>query len=112
MSIAKEGTYVEHDDHPTVVKRKKYEAEAESLQDSNRFRTSKSLVRKLDVTLVPIIWVMYLFSYLNHTAIAYMIMQISSNRLLTSAHPSLYLPFWGLLFLHAFTNPYLCDAST
>lgn len=70
MSIAKEGTFAEHDDHPAVVKRNTQEAEAESLEDSGRLRASKSLVRKLDMTLMPIIWVMYLFNYLDRTAIA------------------------------------------
>ncbi|KAI8297055.1 hypothetical protein K4K61_000329 [Colletotrichum sp. SAR11_59] len=70
MSTQKESTIVEHEDHPTIVKRDAQEVKEESLQDTGRLRASKSLVRKLDMTLMPIIWIMYLFNYLDRTAIA------------------------------------------
>ncbi|KAF0318944.1 major facilitator superfamily transporter [Colletotrichum asianum] len=126
MSTQKESTIVEHEDHPTIVKRDAQEVKEESLQDTGRLRASKSLVRKLDMTLMPIIWIMYLFNYLDRTAIAqatlntimedlsltgeefsttvsllnvgYMIMQIPSNMLLTRVRPSLYLPFWACVW--------------
>ncbi|KAL3301183.1 MFS general substrate transporter, partial [Colletotrichum asianum] len=112
--------------HPTIVKRDAQEVKEESLQDTGRLRASKSLVRKLDMTLMPIIWIMYLFNYLDRTAIAqatlntimedlsltgeefsttvsllnvgYMIMQIPSNMLLTRVRPSLYLPLWACVW--------------
>ncbi|KAF0327794.1 allantoate permease [Colletotrichum asianum] len=82
----------------------------------------KRLRRKLDLTLMPIIWVLYLFNYLDRNNIAqakldtfeadlglkgenfntavsilnvgYMLMQLPSNMLLTRVRPSLYIPFW------------------
>ncbi|KAH8592211.1 major facilitator superfamily domain-containing protein [Bisporella sp. PMI_857] len=85
-------------------------------------RNSKSLVRKLDMTLMPIVWILYMFNYLDrnnisqaklnrfekdlglvgsqfNTAVSilnvgYMIMQLPSNMILTRVRPSLYMPFW------------------
>ncbi|KFY63800.1 hypothetical protein V496_03684 [Pseudogymnoascus sp. VKM F-4515 (FW-2607)] len=85
-------------------------------------RTSKSLVRKMDMTMMPIIWVLYMLNYLDrnnisqaklngfekdlglvgdqfNTAVSilnvgYMIMQLPSNMILTRVRPSLYMPFW------------------
>ncbi|TLD28587.1 hypothetical protein PspLS_04056 [Pyricularia sp. CBS 133598] len=86
----------------------------------------KSLVRKLDMLLMPTLWILYLFNYLDRTNISqaklstfekdlglvgnqfniavsilnigYMLMQLPSNMLLTLARPSLYLPFWTSLW--------------
>ncbi|KAH8692211.1 major facilitator superfamily domain-containing protein [Talaromyces proteolyticus] len=86
----------------------------------------RKLVRKLDMTLMPIIWVMYLFNYLDRNNIAqakldsfeadlglrgdnfntavsilnvgYMLMQLPSNMLITRVRPSLYIPFWICLW--------------
>jgi hypothetical protein len=33
--------------------------------------TEKSLIRKLDMTLLPIVWVLYMFKYLDRNNIAY-----------------------------------------
>lgn len=33
-------------------------------------RTSKSLVRKMDMTMMPIIWVLYMFNYLDRNNIS------------------------------------------
>jgi hypothetical protein len=33
--------------------------------------TEKSLVRKLDMTLLPVVWVLYMFNYLDRNNIAY-----------------------------------------
>lgn len=38
--------------------------------DENWHATSRRVVRKLDMTLMPIIWVLYLFNYLDRTSIA------------------------------------------
>ncbi|KAH6708926.1 major facilitator superfamily domain-containing protein [Leptodontidium sp. MPI-SDFR-AT-0119] len=85
-------------------------------------RTEKRLVRKLDLTLMPMVWILYMFNYLDRNNIAsaklksfekdlglkgnqfntavsilnvgYMLMQLPSNMILTRVRPSLYLPFW------------------
>jgi hypothetical protein len=41
------------------------------VMDEEWFRLSRSIVRKLDLTLMPIIWILYLFNYLDRTSIAY-----------------------------------------
>ncbi|KAF9886790.1 hypothetical protein FE257_011167 [Aspergillus nanangensis] len=94
--------------------------------DENWHRASRSIVRKLDWTLMPIICVLYLFNYLDRTSIAqaklntlekdlnlsgaeyntavsilnvgYMIMQIPSNMLLTRVQPNPYIPAWVLIW--------------
>lgn len=90
--------------------------------DATLLAREKRLVRKLDCTLMPTIWVLYLFNYLDRNNIAqakldhferdlglkgtdfntavsilnvgYMLMQLPSNMLLTKVRPSLYIPFW------------------
>ncbi|KAK1597295.1 major facilitator superfamily transporter [Colletotrichum navitas] len=80
----------------------------------------KSLVKKLDMTLMPVIWTLYLFNYLDRNNLAqakldsfekdlglvgnqfniavsifnvgYMVAQLPSNMLLTRARPSIYIP--------------------
>lgn len=82
--------------------------------------TEKSLVRRLDLTLMPTLWILYLNNYLDRTNIAqarlngmdndiglsgddynlavsiltigYMLAQLPSNMLLTRVRPSIYLP--------------------
>ena len=82
--------------------------------------TEKSLVRRLDLTLLPTLWILYLNNYLDRTNIAqarlngmdrdinltgddynlavsiltigYMLAQLPSNMLLTRVRPSIYLP--------------------
>lgn len=34
-------------------------------------QSEKSLVRKLDMTLIPVVWVLYMFNYLDRNNIAY-----------------------------------------
>ncbi|EPQ28135.1 uncharacterized protein PFL1_04462 [Pseudozyma flocculosa PF-1] len=88
-------------------------------------REEKRLVRKVDMRLVPAVWIMYLFSYLDrsnignaYTAgmgrdlnmssthysvvllvffITYVLMEVPSNMVLTRVRPSLYLP--ALMFV-------------
>jgi hypothetical protein len=38
--------------------------------DEEWFRQEKSVVRKLDLTLLPIVWVLYMFNYLDRNNIA------------------------------------------
>ncbi|OHW96874.1 major facilitator superfamily transporter [Colletotrichum incanum] len=86
----------------------------------------KSLVKKLDLTLVPVVWLLYLFNYLDRNNIAqarlstfeadlglsgnqfnvavsilntgYMLMQLPSNMLLTRTRPGIYIPVWTALW--------------
>ncbi|KAF4990333.1 hypothetical protein FDECE_14409 [Fusarium decemcellulare] len=89
--------------------------------ESLKWRTAeKRIVRKLDMTLMPIVWVLYMFNYLDRNNIAqarlddfeaelglkgnefnvavsilnvgYMLAQLPSNMILTRVRPSLYLP--------------------
>ncbi|KAJ9666158.1 hypothetical protein H2201_003837 [Coniosporium apollinis] len=90
--------------------------------DASWLRQEKKLVRKLDMTLMPMIWVLYMFNYLDRNNIAqarlntfeedlglvgtdfnvavsilnvgYTLMQLPSNMILTRVRPSLYMPFW------------------
>ncbi|KAH7146522.1 major facilitator superfamily domain-containing protein [Dactylonectria macrodidyma] len=96
------------------------------MTDEEWLATEKSLVRKLDFTLVPMVWVLYLFNYLDRNNIAqarlssfeedlglvgsqfnvavsilnvgYMLMQLPSNMMLTRTRPSLYIPAWTALW--------------
>ncbi|OLN87958.1 putative transporter C1002.16c-like protein 1 [Colletotrichum chlorophyti] len=88
--------------------------------------TEKRLVWKLDVTLMPVVWTLYMFNYLDRNNLAqaklnrfeedlglvgnqfntavsifnagYMIAQLPSNMLLTRVRPSIYLPCCVLLW--------------
>lgn len=40
------------------------------VMDEDWHRTSRSVVRKLDMTLMPMIWLLYLFNYLDRNNIA------------------------------------------
>jgi hypothetical protein len=42
-----------------------------SIENERRKAIEKSLVRKLDLTLVPMVWLLYLFNYLDRNNIAY-----------------------------------------
>lgn len=96
------------------------------VMDEHWHAVSKRIVRKLDFTLMPIIWLLYLFNYLDRNSIAtaklngleehlnltgteystavsilnagYMLMQIPSNMILTRVRPSLYLPIWACVW--------------
>ncbi|TDZ13497.1 hypothetical protein C8035_v004441 [Colletotrichum spinosum] len=67
----------DHIDTTTAAGDKDYVSEKDS--NGNGLDTSeeeyaaveKSLTRKLDPTLVPIVWTLYLFNYLDRTNIAY-----------------------------------------
>jgi MFS family permease len=91
-----------------------------ALNDPDWKAKEKKLVRTLDMTLLPMLWILYLFNYLDRTSIAqarlnsfeqdlglvgsqfniavsvltagYMAAQLPSNMLITRIRPSLYLP--------------------
>ncbi|OLN86261.1 putative transporter C1002.16c-like protein 6 [Colletotrichum chlorophyti] len=87
----------------------------------------KQVVRRLDMTLLPQLWILYMFNYLNRTNIAqarldddfeatlnlgntdystavalltvgYMLAQLPSNMLITRVRPALYLPLCAILW--------------
>ncbi|KAJ9150396.1 Major facilitator superfamily transporter [Pleurostoma richardsiae] len=102
------------------------DADGNEMTEDEWRAAEKSLVRKLDLTLVPMVWVLYLFNYLDRNNIAqarldsfeqdlglhgnqfnvavsilnvsYMLMQLPSNMLLTRSRPSLYIPTWTALW--------------
>ncbi|KAJ4267261.1 hypothetical protein NW762_003365 [Fusarium torreyae] len=94
--------------------------------DANYNAVQKRLVRKLDMTLMPMVFILYLFNYLDRNNIAqakldsfeedlgltgddfntalailnvgYILMQIPSNMILTRVRPSIYIPCWVILW--------------
>jgi hypothetical protein len=62
---------LEHHDSPEKVDTSviDYAVHEEHLTESYK-ATEKRIVRKLDLTLVPMLWVMYLFNYLDRNNIA------------------------------------------
>ncbi|KAK7716234.1 hypothetical protein SLS64_003386 [Diaporthe eres] len=105
----------------------KVDPEGEGTINQERWNAvEKSLVRKLDLTLMPVVWVLYLFNYLDRNNIAqarldsfekdlglvgnqfnvavailnvgYMLMQVPSNMILTRVRPSLYISIWVLVW--------------
>lgn len=40
------------------------------IQDDHSRKLERSLVRKLDMTLMPVVWLLYLFNYLDRNNIA------------------------------------------
>lgn len=43
------------------------------IEDADYLRHQKSLVRKLDYTLLPMLWVLYMFNYLDRNNIRYVL---------------------------------------
>ncbi|KAH7069781.1 major facilitator superfamily domain-containing protein [Paraphoma chrysanthemicola] len=94
--------------------------------DEDTRMIEKRLVRKLDMTLMPVIWILYFFNYMDRTNIAqarlssfekdlglkgsqfntavsilnvgYVLMQLPSNMLLTKVRPSIYIPACAMLW--------------
>lgn len=112
--------------HNEVITSAEKETPQRPVMDDHWHAVSKRIVRKLDMTLMPIIWLLYLFNYLDRNSIAtaklngleehlnltgtqystavsilnagYMLMQIPSNMILTRVRPSLYLPIWACVW--------------
>lgn len=68
----KEGNVVEHDEKSIAEAEKVQDAldPLEALGDPDWRAKEKKLVRVLDTTLMPMLWVLYLFNYLDRTNIA------------------------------------------
>ncbi|KAF4441022.1 major facilitator superfamily transporter [Fusarium acutatum] len=60
------------------------------MTDEQYDTNEKTLVRKLDFTLLPMVWLLYFFNYLDRNNIA--------NMLLTRTRPSMYIPAWTALW--------------
>ncbi|KAH7380706.1 major facilitator superfamily domain-containing protein [Pyrenochaeta sp. MPI-SDFR-AT-0127] len=115
-------------DHISVEVSKIIQVESQhcEIPDEAFLSTEKSLVRKLDSTLMPAVFILYLFNYLDRNNIAqakldsleadlgltgndysvavsilvvgYILMQLPSNMILTRVRPSLYIPVWVCLW--------------
>lgn len=74
---------------PSVDKETLTETKSDELgmTDEEYNAAEKSLVRKLDFTLVPMVWLLYLFNYLDRNNIAYVVCKstVSSLPILTSS---------------------------
>ena len=74
MAVDLKDTSIEHQEHANMDKKPGYgiKTDEESVQviDEVWLGREKSLVRKLDKTLMPVIWVLYLFNYLDRNNIA------------------------------------------
>lgn len=46
------------------------EHDGQPVMDENWHRLSSSVVRKLDMTLIPMVWLLYMFNYLDRNNIA------------------------------------------
>ena len=62
----------EHDEHMNDAPHAKegQELNVEPVMDDNWHRVSRRVVRKLDMTLMPMIWLLYLFNYLDRNSIS------------------------------------------
>ncbi len=66
MSTLEKQDTVEHMDDPKGT----VQEPGSPVQDDEWHRTSRRIVRKLDMTLMPMIWLMYLCNYLDRNSIA------------------------------------------
>ncbi|KAJ0109783.1 hypothetical protein J7T55_004333 [Diaporthe amygdali] len=116
-----------HIEMGTVSEKLDPEGLAEDSVNQERWNAvEKRLVRKLDLTLMPMVWLLYLFNYLDRNNIAqarldsfeadlglvgnqfniavsilnvgYMLMQVPSNMILTRVRPSIYISTWVLVW--------------
>lgn len=62
----------------------KHEAPGDVIDDGDFQRLSRSVVRKLDLTLLPIVWVLYLFNYIDRNSIRSV--SRASNDIVASPH--------------------------
>lgn len=62
---------VVHSDEKDDVSDMKTQLEGGAVQDEHYLAVEKSLTRKLDMTLLPMLWILYLFNYLDRNNIAY-----------------------------------------
>lgn len=58
--------FIENKDDTSDVEAK----QAVPIEDEAWRKTEKSLVRKLDMTLLPMVWLLYMFNYLDRNNIA------------------------------------------
>ncbi|KAF2248079.1 MFS general substrate transporter [Trematosphaeria pertusa] len=86
------------------------------VDDEATRRMEQRLVRKLDMTLMPVVWVLYFFNYMDRNNIAlglvgnqfnvavsilnvgYVLMQLPSNMILAKVRPSIYIPACAMLW--------------
>ncbi|KAH7345809.1 major facilitator superfamily domain-containing protein [Pyrenochaeta sp. MPI-SDFR-AT-0127] len=121
-SIKIEGSYLE--DKKVITGDEKIEQLQEYDEDTQL--VERRLVRKLDMTLMPVVWILYFFNYMDRNNIAqaklssfekdlglkgnqfnvavsilnvgYVLMQLPSNMILTKVRPSIYIPACAMLW--------------
>ncbi|KAJ5357594.1 hypothetical protein N7541_004752 [Penicillium brevicompactum] len=114
-----DGNHMKYEDQDQIPQIDKGEGD---IIDENYAVNERSLVRKLDMTLMPMVFILYLLNYLDRNNIAqakldtieedlglegneyniaisilsigYVLMQVPSNMLLTRVRPSIYIPLW------------------
>ncbi|KAF2011513.1 MFS general substrate transporter [Aaosphaeria arxii CBS 175.79] len=119
----KEDAYL--DEKKTIADTEKVEQVTQEYDEDTR-ALEKRLVRKLDMTLMPVVWVLYFFNYMDRNNIAqaklnsfekdlglkgnqfnvavsilnvgYVLMQLPSNMILTKVRPSIYIPACAMLW--------------
>ncbi|KAJ0372721.1 hypothetical protein COL26b_009065 [Colletotrichum chrysophilum] len=74
------------------------EEQIDALGIPNWRELEKQVVKRLDMTLMPCLWVLYLFNYLDRASIAYVLGQIPSNMIIGKVRPSLYLCCMALVW--------------
>ncbi|KAJ4299219.1 hypothetical protein N0V90_004463 [Kalmusia sp. IMI 367209] len=98
----------------------------EFVENEDTRNMEQKLVRKLDMTLMPVVWILYFFNYMDRNNIAqaklntfekdiglkgnqfnvavsilnvgYVLMQLPSNMILTKVRPSIYIPACAMLW--------------
>jgi hypothetical protein len=58
-----------HSDHEHIEQEKQDIPDAVGIENGPFRRVSRSVVRKLDMTLLPMVWVLYLFNYIDRNNI-------------------------------------------
>ncbi len=71
MSKMDDGADYQHEEKPQEGSEKTLVPSEEEMADPIWQEAEKSLVRKLDMTLLPIVWLLYMFNYLDRNNIAY-----------------------------------------
>ncbi|SCO82537.1 related to putative tartrate transporter [Fusarium oxysporum] len=131
-------------DTPSIVQEKATDAFADinhvaRLGMPNAAELEKKIVRKLDMWMLPQLWILYMFNYLNRTNIAqarlntfnedlnlgegdyqtavavltvgYMLAQLPSNMLITRVRPSIFLPVAAFIWSAISALTVLCTSA-
>ena len=67
---------VDYIDEKRIAMAEEQPEKSETVVDEDMRAMEKRIVRKLDMTLMPVVWVLYFFNYTDRNNIAYVINQI------------------------------------